>query len=108
MKIGQQPDNAPSSAPAAASVPAKPVSAAPAAPTPPSGKGAKSPGVGVTVSELARTLEQTRNSGAAEVDMDKVEAMRQAIAQKSYVVSPETIADKLLANAREMLQRTRS
>jgi negative regulator of flagellin synthesis FlgM len=41
------------------------------------------------------------------VDAEKVNAIRQAIDQKSYVVNPETIADKLLANARDMLDATR-
>ena len=67
----------------------------------------KTPGVDVKVSSLARGLDKT---GAAEpeVDIDKVNAMRQAIADKSYSVNPEAIAEKLLANAREMLQRSSS
>ena len=67
----------------------------------------KTPGVDVKVSALARDLDQ---SGAAEaqVDFEKVNALRQAIADKTYSVSPEAIAGKLLANAREMLQRTSS
>ena len=64
------------------------------------------PGVGVTVSELARTMEQ--GADAPEVDMGKVNAVRQAIEQKTYVVNAGAIADKLLANAREMLNRTTS
>jgi len=67
-----------------------------------------SPGVGVTVSESARTLEQTRASDASEVDLEKVKSVRAAIAQKTFQVNPEAIADKLLANAREMLQRAES
>jgi negative regulator of flagellin synthesis FlgM len=63
------------------------------------------PGVGVTVSAQARALEQADNS--AEVDSEKVTAVRQAIEQKTYTVNAETIADKLLANAREMLDATR-
>lgn len=38
--------------------------------------------------------------------MAKVEAVRSAIEQGTYVVNPEVIADKLLANAQEMLNRT--
>lgn len=60
----------------------------------------------MTVSELARTMEQSAD--APELDMDKVNAVRQAIEQKTYVVNAGAIADKLLANAREMLNRTRS
>ena len=55
----------------------------------------KAPSASVTVSALARGL-------------DKTGAMRQAIADKTYTVNPGAIADKLLANAREMLQRTTS
>ena len=67
----------------------------------------KTPGVDVKVSSLARGLDK---AGAAEpdVDIDKVNAMRQAIADKTYSVNPEAIAEKLLANAREMLQRSSS
>jgi negative regulator of flagellin synthesis FlgM len=38
--------------------------------------------------------------------MDKVNAVRASIEQGTYVVNPEVIADKLLANAQEMLNRT--
>ena len=34
--------------------------------------------------------------------------MRQAIEQNTFIVNPEAIADKLLANAREMLNRSAS
>jgi negative regulator of flagellin synthesis FlgM len=67
----------------------------------------KAPSASVTVSTLARGLEKT---GATEpdVDVEKVNAMRQAIADKTYTVNPGAIADKMLAGAREMLQRTTS
>ncbi len=68
----------------------------------------KSAGVGVTVSRLTRVLAQTRAGDASDVDIDKVNAVRLAIEQNSFVVNPQAIADKLLANAREMLQRTSS
>jgi negative regulator of flagellin synthesis FlgM len=38
------------------------------------------------------------------MDMDKVNAMTQAIQNGTFKVNPEAIADKLLANAQEMLQ----
>ena len=95
MKIGPQPDNTPALGQAATR--AGQVATATV-------KGErKAPGVGVTVSTQARSLEQP--GAAADVDMDKVNSVRQAIEQKSFIVNPETIADKLLANAREMLQR---
>jgi len=67
----------------------------------------QSAGVAVTVSTLARTLEASNRGQAADVDMKKVEAVRSAIQKGTYVVNAEAIADKLLANAQEMLDRTR-
>ena len=64
----------------------------------------KAPSVSVTVSALARGLEKAA-AAEPEVDVEKVEAMKQAIADKSYTVNASAIADKMLANAREMLQR---
>ena len=65
------------------------------------------PGVDVKVSPLARGLDK---AGAAEpdVDVEKVNAVRKAIADKTYSVNPEAIAEKLLSSAREMLQRSSS
>lgn len=68
---------------------------------------ASSAGVAVTVSTRARALEQAQRNDAAEVNMEKVEAVRLAIEQGTYVVDAEAIADQLLANAKEMLNRTR-
>jgi len=67
----------------------------------------KTPGVDVKVSSMARGLEKA-GSAEPEVDVEKVKAIRQAIADKTYTVNPEAIAEKLLANARDMLQRTSS
>jgi len=64
----------------------------------------KAPSASVTVSTLARGLEKAA-SAEPDIDVDKVNAVRQAIADKTYAVNPEAIAEKLLANAREMLQR---
>ncbi len=41
----------------------------------------------------------------AEFDAEKVDRIRREIEQGSYRVNPEAIADKLLANARELLGR---
>ncbi len=108
MKIGQQPDITP-----AATTVAQPVAPKNGQNQATGGvsrgerKAPPSPGVGVTVSEAARTLEQAGAGDATDVDMAKVESMRQAIAQNTFTVNPENIADKLLANARDMLSRTR-
>jgi negative regulator of flagellin synthesis FlgM len=103
MKIGNKSDTPPAVTPAAQSAPSKTGQSAVATAT----GGASSAGVAVTVSTLARTLEQSK-SGAADIDTKKVEAVRLAIEQGTYTVNPEAIADKLLANAQEMLNRTHS
>ena len=105
MKIGQQPDIAPAAVQAIQPATAKGAQAAP----PGTKSDRKSPGgVAVTVSNLARTLEPTRGGSAPDMDLDKVNAVRQAIEQNTFQVNPEAIADKLLANAREMLNRSSS
>ena len=55
---------------------------------------------------MARSLGAASRDQAA-VDMSKVNAMRAAIAQGSFVVNPEAIADQLLVNAQEMLKSSR-
>ena len=104
MKIGQQPEISP-----AATQAIQPAIAKAGQGTAPAAKSErKSAGVGVTVSSSARTLESTRSTDTSDVDLEKVNTVRQAIENNTFVVNPETIADKLLANAREMLQRTSS
>ena len=62
---------------------------------------------GVTVSALTQALEKSALSSAdSDVDLQKVDAVRTAIANKTLVVDPEKIADKMLANAQEFLNRT--
>lgn len=68
-------------------------------------QGNRSAGVAVTVSTLARGLEKTGKGEVADIDMKKVASVRSAIQDGSYVVNPEAIADKLLSNAQEMLNR---
>jgi negative regulator of flagellin synthesis FlgM len=70
-------------------------------------RSAQSAGVAVTVSNLARTLGANQAGDTADVDTKKVNSVRASIQQGTYVVNPEVIADKLLANAHEMLNRSR-
>ncbi len=102
MKIGQQPDfqsSGPQGLGAAASKTGQTQGAV--------ARGErKAPAVDVKVSDMARVLEQSRVADSADIDMEKVNAMRQAIEQKTYRVNPEAIADKLLLNAQELLNRT--
>lgn len=106
MKIGQPSDN-PVSVNTTQPVPAKGNQSASANATATAAKSTQSAGVAVTVSTLARTLEASNRGQAADVDMKKVESVRTAIQKGTYVVNAEAIADKLLANAQEMLVRTR-
>jgi negative regulator of flagellin synthesis FlgM len=108
MKIGQ-PSEIPAStppvnAPAAQKTAAPP--SAPAAASTDAAQSSRSAGVAVSVSQQVRALEKAGNDATADIDTQKVAAVRSAIQDGSYVVNPEAIADKLLANAQEMLKRT--
>ncbi|MBB1076531.1 flagellar biosynthesis anti-sigma factor FlgM [Rhodoferax sp. 4810] len=70
-------------------------------------KGPQTAGVAITVSSMARSMEADGSSDMAEVDMAKVNAVKQAISEGTYKVNPGVIADKLLSNAQDMLQRSR-
>jgi negative regulator of flagellin synthesis FlgM len=72
----------------------------------PESKSDKPDGVKVSISSQAQALETSSEDAA--VDMAKVEAVRAEIQQGTYKVNPEAIADKLLANAQEMLQRSKN
>ena len=105
MKIGQPSDFPVSpTSPAPAGPAAAPKTGAGAAAT--ASQSASSAGVAVTVSTQTRALEQANRGESVDVDMEKVNAVRAAIEQGTYAVNPEVIADKLLANAQEMLNRT--
>lgn len=67
---------------------------------------APSAGVAVTVSKEVRAMKQAQSSNVPDVDMAKVNAVRAAIEQGTYVINSGAIADKLLGNAQEMLSRT--
>lgn len=51
-------------------------------------------------------MKQAQSSNVPDVDMAKVNAVRAAIEQGTYVINSGAIADKLLGNAQEMLSRT--
>jgi negative regulator of flagellin synthesis FlgM len=55
----------------------------------------------VTLSSTATGLAQSQDG---DMDLDKVASVKQAISDGSYKVNPEAIADKLIANAKELLQ----
>ena len=108
MKISQPLDNPVALQSNAQTIAAKSGVAAHALPKAAVSKGAQSAGVAVTVSPLARSMEAAESGAASDVDMAKVDSVKSAIAQGTYVVNPEAIADKLLSNAQEMLTRNRA
>ena len=107
MKISQPSDNPVAISNNAANVAAKIGPSASALAKTGASKSTQAAGVAVTVSSLARSLEVGSLGEAPDVDMAKVNSVRAAIADGTYVVNPEAIADKLLSNAQEMLTRSR-
>jgi negative regulator of flagellin synthesis FlgM len=108
MKIGQHPD-IPASLPPAGGPAAPKTSAsagASADATSAAAQSKRSAGVAVSVSQAALALEKADRTQTAEIDAKKVASVRAAIQDGSYKVDAEAIADKLLANAQEMLKRT--
>ncbi|MBA4263374.1 MAG: flagellar biosynthesis anti-sigma factor FlgM [Comamonadaceae bacterium] len=68
------------------------------------------PAAGVTVTLSASTTQALSGAGSASSDVfnsEKVEAMKAAIADGSFKVNAEAIADKMLSNAAEMLSSSR-
>ena len=63
-------------------------------------------GVTVTLSPQSQTL-ATQSASTDTFDSGKVEAIKASIANGSFQVNAEAIADKLLANASEMLSASR-
>lgn len=106
MKIGQ-PSELPALVTQTQTSGAQKSGAAPqATPNATASKNARSAGVAVSVSNLARALEKSEATDTADVDAAKVAAVKTAIQQGTYTVNAEAIADKLLSNAQEMLNRT--
>lgn len=112
MKIGQTPDNSIQvqlgNATGAQKAAQNANASASAAASTGAAQSTRSAGVAVTVSTLARGLEKSGRNEGVDIDSQKVATVRAAIENGSYVVNPEAIADKLLSNAQEMLNRTGS
>ena len=103
MKIGHSADK-PLPAPAVGT-PAAPAEAAKASPAHATGAAAVDASATVALSSTASTL---LSAGAAsEFDADKVARISSAIADGSFKINPEAIADKLIANAQELLSKVR-
>jgi len=106
MKIGNNPDTANlASQAAAARQQAKAAAPAPAAEAAAQGTTRAAAGVPVTLSSAARGVDASRST--ADFDAGKVKAVKAAIENGSFKVNAEVVADKLLANAHEILSRSR-
>ena len=97
MKIGKPADQRPIAPLENAATPAKADAARPAA------AAGADPSAKVQLSEGAEAL---RSGGAsADFDADKVAAIQQQIDSGTFKINAEVIADKLIANAQELLGR---
>jgi len=62
-------------------------------------------GTQVALSSTAATLRSGSADAAGDFDAAKVSRISQAIADGSFKINPEAIADKLIANAQELLSK---
>jgi negative regulator of flagellin synthesis FlgM len=60
-------------------------------------------GVTLTLSSASQALSSASGAGSEVFNTQKVEGMKLSIANGSFQVNPEAIADKMLSNAAEML-----
>lgn len=104
MKIGNSVESAAVSAPTGRTAPAdanKPTQSV---------SGAAAASIQVELSSTAANLRAGAASGAtqaasADFDAEKVNRISQSIADGSFTVNPEAIADKLISNAQELLSK---
>ncbi|MDQ5896178.1 MAG: flagellar biosynthesis anti-sigma factor FlgM [Pseudomonadota bacterium] len=86
---------------------ARPETSAPREATPPAPSAGLPDGAAdstsVQMSETSATLREGGTADASEFDTEKVQRMRLAISSGVYRVNAEAIADKLLANAQDLL-----
>jgi len=104
MKIGQPADKP---LPAAAAGATAPAAADAAKTTAVAGHGQAAPAVDASATVALSSTASTLLSGgtSAEFDADKVARVGQAIADGTFKINPEAIADKLIANAQELLTK---
>ena len=105
MKIGNPGDT--SAAAALAQTRAATPDAAKAATTPATAAaaGETEASIQVALSSTAATLRSGSADAAGDFDAAKVDRISQAISNGSFKINPEAIADKLIANAQELLSK---
>ena len=103
MKIGNKPELPQ----AAAAKPAQKSATTVATEESTKGLPERAAGVPVSFSSSARALD-SQNRTNTDFDADRVKAMREAIANGSFRVNAEAVADKLLANTEEFLVHARA
>lgn len=106
MKIGH-PANKPPAAPATGT-PAPAVDVAKTTPMPKHAPTATPVDASSTVAISSTASTLLSNSASAEFDADKVAHISGAIANGTYKVNPEAIADKLISNAQELLGKVKA
>lgn len=100
--------------PASAALAAPSKLAGRSAPAAPASPAADAPATGASVqvqlsSATQSMVASSRSSGSSAVfNADKVQAMRDAIEDGSFRANPGAIADKMLANARDLWRTSRS
>jgi negative regulator of flagellin synthesis FlgM len=99
MKIGNSVESAAVAAPTGRTAPAD----ADKSTTSVSGPAAAS--TQVELSSTAATLRAGTTQASADFDTEKVNRISQSIADGSFTVNPEAIADKLISNAQELLSK---
>jgi len=102
MKIGQKPELPAAALQAAAKHATKTTGPAADEAAKSTQVATSSAGVPVSFSNSAKALDPSARA-TTEFDADRVQAMRDAIANGTFSVSAEAIADKLLANTGEIL-----
>ena len=105
MKIGHPADTAAAAALAQSRVATTDAGKAAATATPTAAAEPEA-GTQIALSSTAATLRSGNADAAGDFDAAKVNRIAQAIADGSFKVNPEAIADKLIANAQELLSKT--